>query len=195
MAGSQKKSAVCRDGVRRGILQTPFEPTRDDRARVLKMKGLQMTNVQIMAVIINPNTGRPIDVVTFKGHFATELERGEGVVREMVASALLARAVDPSNPSGVTAAIWLEKSRFGITDRDQERDADALTSFREIFRLISTSVPATAADGEEADARYKKLEETPVESALMSDEDVKIQGQIRKELREKATQLNGSNGR
>jgi hypothetical protein len=53
-----------------------FAPTADQRGNVEAMSGFGISQEEICRVIINPETGKPIDKKTLEMHFSDEIETG-----------------------------------------------------------------------------------------------------------------------
>lgn len=80
---------------------------------------------EMVLVIINPETKRPISPVTLRKHFAEELKTGfvTGRMRIMAASLRSAIGYDTTVdgqtkhvPGNVTAQIWLQKVLYGLRE-------------------------------------------------------------------------------
>src|ERR1700731_1147999 len=54
-----------------------FAPTADQRGNVEAMTGFGISQEEIRRVVINPETGKPIDKKTLELHFVDEIETGQ----------------------------------------------------------------------------------------------------------------------
>lgn len=102
---------------KRGRGRPPFRPTAKDRRSVLELAGFGLRHEEIVRLVINPTTGRPIDEKTLRQHFADELERGTARVNADVAQSLYRRATSTKGSQAVTAAIFWLKCRAGWRER------------------------------------------------------------------------------
>lgn len=110
---------VAKTGKRTG--RPPFEPTRQQRAAVIAMKGLGATDEECARGIIDPNTLRHIGERTLQKHFAAELREAPGAVKSgiMGFAVRLGSGKLGATPQATTMAIFLLKSRFGFKDGNQ----------------------------------------------------------------------------
>lgn len=97
---------------RRGRGRKPFEPTLEQRKHVETLAGLGLRQDEIVLLIENPTTGRPIDEKTLRRHFQQELASGPSRLNMQVAQALARRAMG-KGAGAVTAAIFWLKCRAG----------------------------------------------------------------------------------
>src|SRR6202035_1582422 len=70
------KAAAPRGGARPGAgrpMSKKFAPTADQRGNVEAMTGFGISQEEICRVVINPETGKPIDKKTLELHFADEM--------------------------------------------------------------------------------------------------------------------------
>jgi hypothetical protein len=81
-----------------------------------------MTYEMVRRLVLNPRTGKPVAMDTFKKAFVDDLEDANAKVRAKVANNLLNIACG-NGRNAVPAAIWLEKTRFGIRDPSALRPA------------------------------------------------------------------------
>lgn len=93
-----------------------FEPTDEHRKHVETLAGYGLTHDQISKLIVNPQTGKPIDRNTLAKHFREELDKGIAVANAAVAQSLFRKAIG-NGPTSVTAAIFWLKARAGWVDR------------------------------------------------------------------------------
>lgn len=93
-----------------------FVPTSDQRELVAVGVDKGMIAEKIRGFIINPQTGRPLGREAFFRHFKEELE---GANMAMIANALgvLRRAMKYGGREGVTAAIFVMKTRAGWSEK------------------------------------------------------------------------------
>lgn len=102
-----KKASRKRSG------RPPFRPTEEQRTNVEAMVGIGLRHEDICQLVRNPSTGQPIDMKTLRRHFREELDRGAPLLEAKIGASLVKRALDLGHAQGTTAAIWLEKTRFG----------------------------------------------------------------------------------
>lgn len=80
------------------------------------LAGIGMPEVEMVNVIINPQTKRPISPITLRKHFREELDQGFVQANSAVAAGLYANATKPTDthPGGNPSAqmFWL-KCRLG----------------------------------------------------------------------------------
>jgi hypothetical protein len=98
---------------RSGPGRPPFEPTKEDRARVQTLAGLGMRHDEICLLVDNPETGQPISEDTLRKYFKRELERGAPMANSTVARALYTNATSASSRGHTTASIFWAKTRMG----------------------------------------------------------------------------------
>jgi hypothetical protein len=119
-AGKSEKAAspdsAPSDQKKKSVLQKPFEPTVEQRSNVKTLASIGMRQEEIVLVVINPQTGRPIDEKTLREHFRQELAQGPVIANAQVGQALLQKAIGDGHQS-VAAAIWWTKCRMGWADR------------------------------------------------------------------------------
>ncbi len=97
----------------------PFEPTAEQRVLVEAMTGYGIPQQDIVTLIINPKTGKPINEVTLRDHFRPEINRGLAAANTKVVGALFKNATTPTPtyPGGIpTAQIFWLKARLGWKD-------------------------------------------------------------------------------
>lgn len=112
-AGTAAGFSLNRKGKERGRTgRPPFVPTPEQRAQVEIMAGLGLRQGDIALLVINPETGRPIDERTMAREFADELARG-GPLASMQVAASLFRKATGKGTGAVAAAIWWSKVRMG----------------------------------------------------------------------------------
>ena len=90
----------------------PFEPTSEHRMTVSLMAASGFPQKQIVERIINPGTGKGIDLHTLEKHFREELDAGMETANAIVAQSLFKKATG-NGPQSVTAAIFWLKCRAG----------------------------------------------------------------------------------
>ena len=90
-----------------------YEPTERERRQIRSMSGLGLTQLDMCQLIVNPETGRPIDGKTLRAHFKEDLAKGRAATKVRVGRSLVQRAVDLSHPQGATCAIWYSKTQMG----------------------------------------------------------------------------------
>jgi hypothetical protein len=107
----QKKADGPGKGGRRiGAGKPLFRPTAEMRKTVETLCGLGMRQDEIVLLVENPKTGKPIDLKTLRRHFPRELETGHLKANAKVAESLYSQAVKSGN---VTAQIFWLKVRSG----------------------------------------------------------------------------------
>lgn len=95
---------------------TAFEATPQQRANVEYLIGLGLTHIQIAGVVINPRTGKKISDTTLREHFRDELDVGATKLQIGVMKSLYQKAMSTDHPQGATCAIFLAKTRYGLTE-------------------------------------------------------------------------------
>ena len=141
-----------------------FVPTDIQRTMVLQCTGLGMTPKELRSLVICPRTGKPVGRVVFDRVFEHELESGFAHMKSAVGMSLAQKAMSPDHPGSVTSAIWLEKSRFGMSDKASDDETNARNNMADAWRAMVDSVPRSPEHGEEADASYRTLSATTVEA-------------------------------
>jgi len=96
----------------RGRGRPAFEPTGEQRNMVETLSGLGIPQEQICLLIINPTTGKPIDLKTLHKHFRDELDTGLAKANSTIAQSLFKHATG-KGPGAVAANIFLAKVRLG----------------------------------------------------------------------------------
>jgi hypothetical protein len=92
-----------------------FAPTADQRGNVEAMTGFGFSQEEICRVIINPETGKPIDKKTLEMHFADEIETGQikaNATVGRVAYATITAApggIPDNNVRGDLTKFWLAR--------------------------------------------------------------------------------------
>ena len=86
-----------------------FHPTDEQRRQVEAMVGFGIREGDIVRLIVNPETDRPIDEKTLRLHFRTEIDRGQVKANTAIAQSIY-RAATGGN---MTAAIFWAKTRMG----------------------------------------------------------------------------------
>lgn len=89
-----------------------FTPTKEDSIRVSVLVACGTPQPEIARQVINPETGKAIDLKTLRRCFRLELDEGKKAANAMVARALFKRATG-EGPQSVTAAIFWLKSQAG----------------------------------------------------------------------------------
>ena len=128
-AGRPKKSAIPkaatpRGGARAGAgrpMSKKFVPTADQRGNVEAMTGFGISQEEICRIIINPETGKPIDEETLRKHFADEIETGH--IKANATVGRVAYATITAAPGGIPdngvrgdlTKFWLAR-RMGWTE-------------------------------------------------------------------------------
>lgn len=103
-----------------------FEPTDEQRRQVEAFAAFGIPQEDMALLILNPETGRPIDLKTLRAAFRVELDTGMSKANAKVAESLFAQAVgapaqyDASGnciraeqPRVVSATIYWTKARMG----------------------------------------------------------------------------------
>lgn len=82
------------------------------------MAAYRMPHDEMVLVIQNPTSGKPISPITLRKHFAPQIQQGyaKGRMRIMAASFKSATGWDKDTPGNVTAQIWLQKTLYGIRE-------------------------------------------------------------------------------
>lgn len=92
-----------------------LEVTEDLRATVRKLAECGVSQEDMCKLITNPETGKPIHRNTLTKHFSEELDTALIELRVKTASALIGALDD--DKLKVSAAKWLEQSRFGYSEK------------------------------------------------------------------------------
>jgi hypothetical protein len=99
-----------------GVGRPPFQPTETQRRTVAMMIAAGIPHVDIVQVLINPQTGKPIDGKTFAAHFDLEINQSGPMANTRIAQSLFKKATG-DGPQAVTAAIFWAKCRMGWKER------------------------------------------------------------------------------
>lgn len=108
----EQKGSDGRGGAREGAGRPPYAPTEEQRRNVEAMAGFGIPQAEICLLMINPETGRPIDEKTLRAHFHDELAQGHVKANSAIGQALFKKATG-SGPQSVAAAIFWLKCRAG----------------------------------------------------------------------------------
>jgi hypothetical protein len=95
-------------GRREGAGRKPFIPTDEHRKMVKMLAGLGTPEETIVNVIINPQTGNPIDKKTLLANFRSEIDTGKMAANSKVAESLFNMATNTRKPNVVAAIFWLK---------------------------------------------------------------------------------------
>lgn len=90
----------------------PFTPTPEMRLKVGIQAACGLPQPMIAEGIVNPTTGRPIDLKTLRRAFRTELDDGAARANALVAQSLFKKATG-TGQGAVTAAIFWLKTKGG----------------------------------------------------------------------------------
>lgn len=109
----------------------PFEPTEDQRRQVEAFAAYGIPQEDMCKLLLNPRTGKPIDLKTLHKHFRVELDTGMVRANAKVAESLFRQAVGAAaqyDANGnliraeqtpvVSAGIFWAKARMGWKERD-----------------------------------------------------------------------------
>jgi hypothetical protein len=110
----------------------PFTPTQAQREQVETGIANGIYHKDLRKLILNPDTGRPIDKVTFKKVFQYEIKNGHNHQRLQTSVTAFQMAVGsdavydedgdllrPAQPPNLAALKWYEQSRFGLKEGTQ----------------------------------------------------------------------------
>lgn len=114
--GSERKSKGGRPA---------YEPGPHDRQRVSIAMSCGMTVEQARKLIINPQTDEPVSKNIFTRVYKREIDSGKEEWHLNLVRSLKQRAMDPKNPGGTTAAIFLLKTRYGYVQTDRQEMVDS----------------------------------------------------------------------
>lgn len=94
-----------------------FEPTTEQRKTVKHLSSMGVPHTQIRTKIINPKTGKPVDVYTLRRYFDDDLDSGKCDANEQVMGVLFAKALE-----GDTKALgmWVNTQIVPFLARDLE---------------------------------------------------------------------------
>jgi hypothetical protein len=141
-----------------------FSPTADQRGNVEAMTGFGISKEEICRVVINPETGKPIDKKTLELHFVDEIETGQ--IKANATVGRVAYATITGGPGGIDYApgrieltkFWLARrmgwketsvhQHQGITDDGSSVREDIM---RKVARLASDPPVAGDTRGEDSD--------------------------------------------
>ena len=93
-----------------------FDPTPEHRQAVELLAGFGIPEDEIVRLVINPDTQKPISKNTLLKYFRTEIDRGRAVVKFKVIGGLYKNATTPTDnfPGGIpTAQIFWLKTQAG----------------------------------------------------------------------------------
>ena len=96
-----------------------FVPTDYQREQVEMMVAIGLTHIEIAKLTLNPDTRRGISVRTLHDKFKEELNRGQAHIKARVLGSLVQRALDLNHPQGAACAIFMAKTRYGWTEKQQ----------------------------------------------------------------------------
>lgn len=109
----------------------PFAPSEDQRKQIEALAAYGIPQEEMCRLLVNPQTGRPIDLKTLHKHFRAELDTGMMKANARVAESLFRQAVGaPAQYDAqgkllrgeqtpvVTAAIFWLKARAGWKETD-----------------------------------------------------------------------------
>lgn len=89
-----------------------FVPTAQDRGVVELCAGFGIPEDEVLRLVINPKTGRPISQNTLRKHFRAEVDRGRTTAKFKVIGGLFKNATTPTEtyPGGIPNAqiFWLK---------------------------------------------------------------------------------------
>jgi len=91
-----------------------YQPTEEDFAAVRKLAGYGLTAEQICAILVNPNTGKPIGRETFFKNFGEIFHTGQMEAAAKVAKTAYQLAVSGQVPA--MTMFWL-KTRLNWQER------------------------------------------------------------------------------
>lgn len=100
---------------------TGYHPTAEQRTIVEAMAGFGIPEVEMVKMILNPATKKPISPITLRKHFRHELDRGLTHANFKVIGAMFKNATTPTDtyPGGnPTSQIFWAKARLRWKDRD-----------------------------------------------------------------------------
>jgi len=127
----------------------PLQPTNEQRMTVAIMAAAGFGQRQIVQRIINPSTGKPIDLHTLEKYFREELDEGMNTANALVTQSLFKKATG-NGPQSVTAAIFWLKCRAGwkptegleLTGKDGQPLPGTPTMTPEEFERIARKLAA-----------------------------------------------------
>lgn len=99
-----------------------FKPTDDQRNNVEAMTGFGVLHDQMVTLVINPETGRPISPKTLRRHFKYELARGKAAMIASVAGRVYSMAMSnkiAGARASVAACFFLLKTQGGWSEKAQ----------------------------------------------------------------------------
>jgi hypothetical protein len=89
------------------MAQTPFEPTEEHRKMVSQFTAVGMTEAQIVMLMINPATGKPITPKTLRKFFREELDSGGLKANYKVSSNMFKMATGDGKHAFNAGKYWL----------------------------------------------------------------------------------------
>ena len=100
-----------------------FKPTAQQRTQVELLVGFGIPEVEIVRLVLNPYSRKPIDHKTLRKHFMAELESGRARAKAKVIGGLYKNATTPTDqyPGGIpTAQIFWLKTQGGPSWRERD---------------------------------------------------------------------------
>jgi len=80
-----------------------FVPTSEQRNSVKVLAGLRIPQEQICQLVINPQTGKPLDEKSLRRHFKREIAAGEIELHARVGNFIVANILGVASPAGTVA--------------------------------------------------------------------------------------------
>ncbi len=158
-SGRPKKSAAPkvpgpgRGGARAGAgrpMSRKFVPTADQRGNVEAMTGFGIPQKEICRVVINPETGKPIDKTTLELHFRDEIETG--TIKANATVGRIAYATITGAPGGIPdnhgrvelTKFWLAR-RMGWTETNVHQHKGEIDVNYNVRDIITSRLARRAA--------------------------------------------------
>lgn len=140
-------------GTKKKNPQQKFEPTAEQRQRVLTWTGYGMGQRAIASLTINPTTGRGVTVNTLRRNFRHELETGQALTERQVSESLFLQAVGTARviridadgnetvtreavPPNHVAAIYWTKAQMGWMEQEKRARIEVATARLELAREL-----------------------------------------------------------
>jgi hypothetical protein len=89
-----------------------FVPTSEQRNSIKVLAGLRIPQEQICQLVINPQTGKPLDEKSLRRHFKREIATGEIELHARVGNFIVANILRAASPVGTVAIDNQHVRRF-----------------------------------------------------------------------------------
>ena len=114
-----------------------FKATDDQRKLVKTLVGYGIPQTELVSLVINPHTGKPISHVTLREHFRLEIDSGTVEATAKVAGALFKNATENEN---VSAQIFWLKTRARWKPAEEEQAPKKPTVSNEDLLVLARKI-------------------------------------------------------